>query len=190
MAEPAPQISYSLLRNELRNDFAEYNAKNYQEETRHALLNLCSYAYDAEVRLGARMVLDYISAHIAVSSNDLRRMVPFRRRNEGINIQQITIGEGYGFMDVSLLDAHGADPMPAQFALLAGNTRAYQTPNNCVWPVEQKPARPWPWAITPNFGPELTLGAVSRYRLPSSIHDFLLMICTGDFFNESTGTGS
>ena len=26
-----------LLRNYLRNDFAEYNAKNYQEETRHAL---------------------------------------------------------------------------------------------------------------------------------------------------------
>jgi hypothetical protein len=64
-----------LLRNYLRDDFAEYNAKPYQSETRYALLNLCSYAYDAEVRLGARMVLDYISAHIAVSSNDLRRMV-------------------------------------------------------------------------------------------------------------------
>jgi hypothetical protein len=61
-----------LLRNYLRDDFAEYNAKPYQTETGRALLNLCSYAYDAEVRLGARMVLDYISAHIAVSSNDLR----------------------------------------------------------------------------------------------------------------------
>jgi hypothetical protein len=108
-----------LLRNQLRNDFAEYNAKNYQEETRHALLNLCSYAYDAEVRLGARMVLDYISAHIAVSSNDLRRMVPFRRRNDGVNVRQNP--DAPGFMDVNLLDPPGADPMPAQFALLAGN---------------------------------------------------------------------
>ena len=72
-----------LLRNYLRNDFAEYNSKNYQEQTRHALLNLCTYAYDAKIRLGAKMVLDYISAHIAVSSNDLRRMVPFRRLNRG-----------------------------------------------------------------------------------------------------------
>ena len=161
-----------LLRNELRNDFAEYNAKNYQEETRHALLNLCSYAYDSEVRLGARMVLDYISAHIAVSSNDLRRMVPFRRRNEGINVLQIP--NHPGFMDVSLLDAHGADPMAAQFALLAGNTRAYQLENTRVWPGESAGARPWAWAITPNFGPELTLGALSNYRLPPSIHDLFV----------------
>ena len=75
---------YSLLLSQLRNimigGFSEYNAKNYQSETRWALLNLCTYAYDHEVRLGARLVLDYISAHIAVSSNNLRRLVPFRRR--------------------------------------------------------------------------------------------------------------
>jgi len=115
--------------------------KPYQEETRHALLNLCSYAYDAEVRLGARMVLDYISAHIAVSSNDLRRMVPFRRRNENDNVRQIA-GEP-GFMDVSLLDGfQGADWMSGWFALIAGNTRAYQKS----------------WAITPHS--ELPLGAL------------------------------
>lgn len=176
-----------LLRNYLRDDFAEYNAKNYQEETRHALLNLCSYAYDAEVRLGARMVLDYISAHIAVSSNDLRRMVPFRRRNEGINVQQNQ--DAPGFMDVSLLDAHGADPMPAQFALLAGNTRAYQRPNFRVWPgksIGDPPeiARPWCWAITPNFGTELTLGALSDYRLPPSIHDLFVNDLHRRFFQR------
>ena len=150
-------VLLGLLRDYLRDDFAEYNAKDYQEQTRHALLNLCSYAYDAEVRWAPRMVLDYISAHIAVSSNDLRRMVPFRRLNEGINVQQIA--DDPGFMDVGLLDAHGADPMPAQFALLAGNTRAYRMPNNRVWSGEYTAARPWPWAITPNFAPELTLRA-------------------------------
>ena len=81
-----------LLRNFLRDDFSEYNAKSYQHETRTALLNLCSYAYDHEVRLAARMVLDYVSAHVAVSSNDLRRMVPFRRRNEPKNAQLQTSG--------------------------------------------------------------------------------------------------
>jgi hypothetical protein len=80
------ELILALLRNILRDDFSEYNAKNYQNETRYALLNLCSYAYDYEVRLAARMVLDYVSAHIAVSSNDLRRMVPFRRRGEGSHV--------------------------------------------------------------------------------------------------------
>jgi len=170
-----------LLRNYLRDDFAEYNAKNYQEETRHALLNLCSYAYDAEVRLGARMVLDYISAHIAVSSNDLRRMVPFRRKNEEPFVHLLP---GTDFMDVSLLDAHGADPMPAQFGLLAGNTRAYERPNNRVWSGESTASRPWSWAVTPNFGQELTLGALSAYRLPPSIHDLFVNDLHRRFFQR------
>jgi hypothetical protein len=178
-----------LLRNELRNDFAEYNAKNYQEQTRHALLNLCSYAYDAEVRLGARMVLDYISAHIAVSSNDLRRMVPFRRLSEEINVREIK--DEPGFMDVSLLDTHGADPMPAHFALLAGNTRAYQVANWRQWvekvdgtPTTLPPSRPWSWAITPNFDSELVLGALSNYRLPPSIHDLFVNDSHRRFFQR------
>ncbi len=154
----------SLLRYQLRNDFAEYNAKPYQNETRHALLNLCNYAYDAEVRLGARMVLDYISAHIAVSSNDLRRMVPFRRRNEGVNVNQIPGNSG--FMDVSLLDGQGSDPMPAHFALLAGNTRAYQGS----------------WAI--NFASELLLGVLNDYRLPPSIHDLFVNDSHRRFFQR------
>lgn len=160
------------LRNFLRDDFAEYNAKNYQEETRHALLNLCSFAYDEEVRLGARMVLDYVSAHIATSSSDLRRLVPFRRRNEGINVNQLA---GHpGVMDVSLLDAHGSDPMQAHFALHAGNTRAYRFANNRVWPGEKYPARPWDWAITANFDADLVIEALSTHRLAPSIHDLFV----------------
>jgi len=168
----------NLLRNQLKNDFAEYNAKPYQEETRHALLNLCSYAYDAEVRLGARMVLDYISAHIAVSSNDLRRMVPFRRRSEKDKekdyIKQIP--EEPGFMDVSLLDGDtdptkvSADQITVQFALLAGNTRAYPNYPN--------------WVIPQSLGHEMTFGAVSDYRLPPSIHDLFVNDLNRRFFQR------
>src|SRR5262249_43737803 len=128
-------VLLGLLRNYLRDDFSEYNAKNYQEETRWALLNLCSYAYEHEVRLAARMVLDYISAHIAVSSSDLRRMVPFRRLDQGVNVTQLPIPSDLprlqgGFMDVALLDGpRGADPMAPYFAMQAGNVRGYETAN-------------------------------------------------------------
>jgi len=182
------QVLY-LLRNKLRDDFAEYNAKPYQEETRSALLNLFSYAYDAEVRLAAGMVLDYISAHIAVSSCDLRRMVPFRRRNEGDNVLQDP--DDAGFMDVSLLDQHskpqfgefqGADPMVPHFALHAGNTRAYRLPDNRIWPDESGPVRPWPWAIRPatNF----VLEAVCDHRIAPSVHDLFVNDLHRRFFQR------
>jgi hypothetical protein len=185
-----------LLRNKLRDDFAEYNAKTYQEETRHALLNLYSYAYDAEVRLGAGMVLDYVSAHFAISSCDLRRMVPFRRRNEGWNVNQLyePSGRPTGFMDVSLLEsslpAGGADPMPAHFGLHAGNTRAYQFADNTLWACTSNdterhcPARPWNWAITSNFGPELVLEAVCDHRLAPSVHDLFVNDLHRRFFQR------
>jgi hypothetical protein len=148
----------NLLRNYLSNDFAEYNAKPYQEETRDALLNLCTFAYDVEVRLAAQMVLDYISAHILVSSNDLRRMVPFRRRNEDKYVAQLV--DQPGVMGVPLLDGPGADPITTQFALLAGNTRAYRTYSS--------------WSIGRGFAAELVQGALSSYRLPPSIHDLFI----------------
>ena len=157
----------SLLRDILRDDFSEYNAKPYQTQTRSALLNLCSYAYDHEVRLAARMVLDYISAHIAVSSCDLRRMVPFRRRNEE---EHGRVAQLPGrFMNVALLEWDlGADPMVANFAIQAGNTRAYEhkrpPPDN---------ARPWDWAIASDGG-DATMEALSDYRLPPSIHELFV----------------
>jgi len=163
-----------LLRNKLRNDFSEYNAKPYQEETRRALLNLYSYAYDAEVRLAAGMVLDYVSAHIAVSSCDARRMVPFRRRNEGSeeggNVHQAPAAPG--FLDVGLLDTHGADPMSSHFALLAGNARAYAGPDPRVWRGERGPARPWPWGI--GASSELFIELACDYRIAPSIHDLFV----------------
>ncbi|MGI8702536.1 MAG: hypothetical protein ACR2JU_15290 [Nocardioidaceae bacterium] len=153
-----------LLRNVLRGDFSEYNSKPYQAETRWALLNLCTYAYDSEVRLASRMVLDYVSAHVAVSSNDLRRMVPFRRRNEGAQVSH----DSGGSMTIGLLevgDPHrGADPLTTYFAIQAGNTRGYEVPYR---------GRPWPWGIH-DGGSDVTIEAVSDYRLPPSIHDLFV----------------
>jgi hypothetical protein len=164
------ELVLTLLRRILRDDFSEYNAKPYQTFTRMALLNLYTYAYDDEVRLAARMVLDYISAHFAVSSNDLRRMVPFRRRNEGKYVTQNS-----GFMDVGLLDGSiGADPLAEHFAMQAGNTRAYKTP----WRI-----RPWPWSIDSD-GNDATMEVLSYYRLPRAIHDLFVNDLNRRFFQR------
>ena len=156
----------SLLRNILRGDFSEYNSKNYQSETRWALLNLCTYAYDHEVRLAARMVLDYLSARLAVSTNDLRRLVPFRRKF----IDKNTGHTSNGFMTVSLLDASfsgsgmGADPMGPYFAMQAGNLRAYEMP---------RVSETLPFGIK-DSGTDLAIEVLSDYRIPPLIHDLFV----------------
>jgi hypothetical protein len=159
-----------LLRNFLKNDFSEYNAKSYQTETRNALRNLCSYAYDHQVRLAARMVLDYISAHVAVSSCDLRRMVPFRRVNEGKNTKLIDGAR----MDISLLEwATGADPCTEAFAVQAGNTRAYETNATSGPPWAPGIFRQQPWSILGEGHDGMTEG-LGDYRLPPCIHDLFV----------------
>ena len=194
-------VILSLLRNILRGDFSEYNAKNYQTETRFALLNLATYAYDKEVRLGARMVLDYISARYAVTSNDLRRMLPFRRRNEHPKVSilgkwgvpdcpNVPVPQGCspdpgpapydGIMDVGLLDwVLGADPLTMNFALQAGNTRALEEPFiRCSPPhkdhgCQRYPVRGIPKSIAHDGG-EPSIEALTDYRLPPSIHDLIV----------------
>ena len=154
-------ILLSLFRNIIRGDFSEYNSKPYQTESRWALANLCTYAYDHEVRLGARMVLDYISAHIAVSSNDLRRMVPFRRRNDKPNVDT----DAGGAMVIGLLEAgevpRGADPMNTYFALQAGNTRGYDAADGMT--------SGWSGGDS-----KLAIEALGDYRLPTPIHDLFV----------------
>lgn len=152
----------SLLQSYLRDDFSEYNAKGYQLETRWALLDLCSYAYDGEVRLAARMVLDWVSAHVAVSSVDLRRLLPFRRRNEAGKVTH----DADGFMQVDLIDSNDADPLAPSFALQAGNTRAYDRP-------ETDPAGTH-WCTAHVDGGDQLLDALGDYRLPEPIHELFL----------------
>ncbi|MEK0155163.1 hypothetical protein [Arthrobacter oryzae] len=167
------ELLLNLLRRILRDDFSEYNAKPYQAETRAALLNLCSFAYDHEVRLAARMVLDYVSAHIAVSSNDLRRMVPFRRLNKTEHGRAAVLPSGA--MDTGLLEWFlGADPLVEHFAQQAGNTRAFETTS---------PERPWPWGIA-SHGLYAVSEALSDYRLPPSVHDLFVNDLHRRFFQR------
>ena len=170
------QLLSLILQNILRDDFAEYNAKNYQEETRYALLNLNDFAYDSEIRLGAKMVLDYISARVAVSSCDLRRFVPFRRRDEPPNNQAIA-GDAR-FLDVGLSSypnpGTGADPTAPYFALMTGNARAFE--------LAEFPARPWKWGINPHS--EYAIQALSDYRIPNSLLDFFVNDRSRRFFQR------
>ena len=159
-----------LMQRILRDDFSEYNAKGYQQETRWALVNLYNYAYDHEVRLAAKMVLDYLSARFVVSTNDLRRIVPFRRRNEGLKNAH---NDG-GFMQCGILDwQDGSDPMGPTFAVLAGNVRAYEAQHPP--PQDPDPAHYWTWGIRADHdGGDVVVDALSDYRLPPSIHDLFV----------------
>lgn len=173
-----------LLRNIMRGDFCEYNGKPYQEETRHALVNLCTYAYDHEVRLAARLVLDYISAKVAVSQCDLRRMLPFRRRNEDKFSAKFT----NGFMNVSLLGTEGADPMGPYFALQAGNIRSCAVHVEGTVPIGVGPMKAstgefTAWGIE-GSGDDLVLEAVSDYRIPALIHDLFVNDLHRRFFQR------
>lgn len=153
-----------LLQRILRDDFSEYNAKNYQRETRNALLNLCSYAYDHEVRLAAQMVLDYLSAHYAVSSNDLRRLLPFRRLNHENKSARLA----GGFMGCGILEwQDGSDSMPQTFAILTGQMRSWQS-------LASAPGRgATVWEIR-DFGGDQVLDVVADYRLPDPILDLFV----------------
>ena len=148
----------TLLHRIINGDFSEYNAKSYQSETRWALLNLCSYAYDHEIRLGARMVLDYISAHVAVSGNDLRRLLPFRRRNEKLNVTHTD----RGYMANGLRDwQDGADPMSNYYAMQTGHLRAYAARLQGSFTIN-------------DIGGDLAIEVLSEYRLPPLIHDLFI----------------
>src|SRR5262245_39239201 len=72
----------SHLQKFLKNDFQEFNARRYQGLSIMAIENLFDFADDARVHRAAGILLDYLSAKFAVSSNGLRRIAPFRRKIE------------------------------------------------------------------------------------------------------------
>jgi hypothetical protein len=149
---PMVDVILGTLRNYLTADFVEYNARPYQEYTMTALLNLASYAYDDRVKLAARMVLDYISAKVAVSSNDLRRSTPFRRRNEaeqwGPSYSDGSLGTGLVFDQ--------REPQTPFFAQLAGNTQI----------LRRQPPASYRWGMV--------RAAVGDYRVPPAILDLFV----------------
>jgi hypothetical protein len=92
-----------VLQGFMQHDFYEYNSRPYTYQARQAIQNLHDYSplqsgtcwrtnppsltmppvpRACDVRRGARIVLDYLAAQFAVSSNELRRVAPFRRQPE------------------------------------------------------------------------------------------------------------
>ena len=69
-----------MLMDHLQSDFIEYNARPYSRYTWAAIQNIYDYAENPWVKHAAQMVLDYLSAKAAVSSDDGRRDPPYRRR--------------------------------------------------------------------------------------------------------------
>jgi hypothetical protein len=131
----------------LQSDFQEYNARPYQHYTTMALQNLFDFARNDKVRCAAQMVLDYISAKFAVSSNRLRRSVPFRRLKEH--------KDRTGLMD------NDSDPQTHRFLMLSGMTEQLKQVS--------------PQMRAPFFGRDIMqLAAVSGYRVPRLLLDLVM----------------
>ncbi len=157
------------LQHFLLNDFLEYNAQPYQDYTASALLNLYSFTSDrhpssARVKIAAHMVLDYLMAKVAVSSNDSRRSVTFRRKSD--NAHNPTDPGCYNdpnFLDgpMGRMDPHNAFSM--QFAgttdMAISNDPAGLRPRN---------------ALPGHFGWEMQWAGLSDYRLPDAILDLMV----------------
>jgi hypothetical protein len=136
------------LHHVLQTDFIEYNARPYQGYTMRAIQNLYSYAREGDpVKTLAGMVLDYVSAKVAASSNDLRRAVPYRRKAE--------------YNDPALIGFH-ADPQSARMMALAGNLDILkQSPRHDFYAH---------W-----YGrPDMEMAVISAYRVPEPILDVML----------------
>lgn len=103
-----------------RNDFDEYNARPYQAYTVRAIQNMYDFADDPKVQKSAHIVMDYISARFATQSSELRRVVPFRRR------------QNYKDND----NLFEKDSQSARFAVLAGNYNGFDnnTDNKFAFP--------------------------------------------------------
>jgi hypothetical protein len=72
------------LQTTAQNDFLEYNSRPYQRYSLSAIVNLADFANDPDVRIGARLVLEQAIAKYAVTSNEGRRLAPFRRKREDL----------------------------------------------------------------------------------------------------------
>jgi hypothetical protein len=137
-----------------QHDFEEFNSRPYQGYTVGPLSSLYSYASDAKVRTGAKIVLDWLAARYAVENHGLRRSVPFRRK------------VGYHDDDF-LLDGDGES---ARFAILAGNFVNYDLM-----------ATPWQPRYGEGF---MSDAAISDYRIPSPILDLLVKKDRGSYFQK------
>jgi hypothetical protein len=166
------------LRTYLINDFIEYNSKPYQNYSTNAIQNLFDFAKDRRVEMAARLVLDYISAKYAVSSNSLRRNAPYRRRASAYSTW--------------LLDRF-ADTQNSRFTFLSGmfqiNQQAREPDRSQPQSRPEDPDYTDDNLSTPSrlswgySGPAINLAA-SSYRAPDSILDLLMNPAHRNFFQR------
>src|SRR5260370_13944665 len=166
------------LQSYLNNDFIEYNSKPYQTYSDNAIQNLHDFAKDLRVKMAARLVLDYISARYAVSSNSLRRNAPYRRRPSHYSPW--------------LLD-HYADAQNARFTLLSGMFQineeaiepdATQPGNNQPGDDHRDDRQPAPKRLSAGYSEDINMLAVSSYRAPDPILDLLMNPDHRSFFHR------
>jgi hypothetical protein len=100
------------------------------------------------------MVLDYISAKVAVSSNDARRSVPFRRRNE----DKHTCSE--------LIQQNCSDPQTAFYMMLAGNWDILQ--HSITSGISPDNSAPY------SYGTEFLWAGTTNYKINPLILDLLV----------------
>ena len=81
----------------LKNDLVEYNSRPYNRYSTMAIQNIADFADDDDLRMGARIVLDYLHAKFVVGSQQGRRFLPFRRKREAMA----------GFIDVDAPNNNG-----------------------------------------------------------------------------------
>ncbi len=131
----------------LRHDFREFNSKPYQRYSMAALQNLYDFAWDDRVRLAARVVLDYVSGKAAVSSNGLRRAVPFRRLLANVG-------------ETELMGGH-VDAQTSRLLMLSGliDKLAEVTP---VWHAHQFSSD------------QMLLASLCTYRVPEMLLDIVM----------------
>jgi hypothetical protein len=136
----------SKLQDLFQHEFIEYNSRPYERYSVVAIQNLYDYAQNENVRTAARIVLDYLAAKLAVSSNQLLRDPPYRRR--------------VSHSHPDLLHPQ-SDPLKDRFIFYLGPT-----------PV-MADALP-PYSIKWSAAGEIVMAAVSSYRPPDLILDLMI----------------
>jgi hypothetical protein len=132
----------------MKNDFWEFNSKVYQAYTDNAIQNLFDFSKDRRVKMGARLVLDYVSAKFAASQNFLRRFPPYRRHVSDLSFDLLT----------------HIDQQTARFTTLSGNFEVFADPGF------QHPFQPPAIA----FADRMLMADVSTYRVPNAMLDLIV----------------
>lgn len=136
-----------------KHDFLEFNSRPYQRLSLHALLNLYEFGRDKSIRTAARILLDYTMMKFAVSSNRLRRINPFRRLKEFVNLPT---NEHNHLLEPQ---SQGKDALIGFFLMYTGPTDINGNP------TENFPAR---WGI------EALIAGLATYRPPVAAYELAI----------------